>query len=101
MSSPTVSAQGPALRAEINRRLLDSGELERLETLLLDLLRESGWYEDTKKLCHERLRAQDAKIGNFNALVADVEGRVKETVPEGVKVEVVKAIKKVLESMIE
>lgn len=69
--------------------------------MLLDLLRESGWYENTKNLCHERLRTQDAKIGNFNALVTDVERRVRETVPENVKVEVVKAIKKVLESMMD
>lgn len=69
--------------------------------MLLDLLRESGWYENTKSLCHERLRTQDAQIGNFNALLADVEKRVRETVPEKVKVEVVKAIKKVLEGMID
>lgn len=69
--------------------------------MLLDLLRESGWYENTKNLCHERLRTQDAQIGNFNALLADVEKRVRDNVPEKIKVEVVKAIKKVLEGMID
>lgn len=69
--------------------------------MLLDLLRESGWYENTKNHCHERLRTQDAQIGNFNELLADVEKQVKETVPEKVKVEVVKAIKKVLEGMMD
>ncbi|PWW77650.1 hypothetical protein C7212DRAFT_179352 [Tuber magnatum] len=94
-------SQDTALRSEVNRRLLESGELERLEALFLDLLRESGWYENTKNTCTEKLRSGGLASGGFNRLTEEVERECRETVPEGVRLEMVMAIKKVLEGMVE
>ncbi|RPA98093.1 hypothetical protein L873DRAFT_1828627 [Choiromyces venosus 120613-1] len=104
-------SQDTTLRAEINRRLLESGELERLESLFLDLLRESGWYENTKNTCAEKLRSSGefagggggvgSSSGGFNRLTEEVERECREKVPEVVRVEMVTAIKKVLEGMVE
>ncbi|KAG0644111.1 hypothetical protein HOY80DRAFT_942784 [Tuber brumale] len=94
-------SQDTTLRAEVNRRLLESGELERLEALFLDLLRGSGWYENTKNTCAEKLRSGELAGGGFNRLTEEVERECRERVPEEVRVEMVKAIKKVLEGMVE
>ncbi|CUS14402.1 unnamed protein product [Tuber aestivum] len=95
-------SQDTTLRSEVNRRLLESGELERLEALFLDLLRESGWYENTKNMCTEKLRSGGlAGGGGFNRLTEEVERECRERVPEGVRLEMVMAIKKVLEGMVE
>ncbi|KAL7266841.1 hypothetical protein RUND412_010596, partial [Rhizina undulata] len=52
-------------------------------------------------LCQERLRDPAAKIDNFNVLFEDVMQRAFESVPDGVKVEVVRGIKRVLEGMVD
>lgn len=69
--------------------------------LFLDLLRESGWYEDTKNTCTEKLRNGELAGGGFNRLTEEVERECRERVPEGVRREMVLAIKKVLEGMVE
>ncbi|KAI5846740.1 transcription factor e(y)2-domain-containing protein [Tricharina praecox] len=99
--SATASGVPADTVAEINRRILESGELHKLETLLLQLLQESGWTEKLRALCQDRLRDPNAAVGNYEELRVAVDQEARETVPEAVKVEMVKRVLQVLRGMVE
>jgi hypothetical protein len=73
----------------------------RLESHLLQLLQESGWSENLRNLCQERLRDPTANIGNYEELRNSVDTQAKEMVPEAVKAEMVKKIAVLLRGMCE
>ncbi|KAF8465319.1 hypothetical protein BDZ91DRAFT_795045 [Kalaharituber pfeilii] len=100
-STTSLPASDAILRADINRRLLESGELEKLTAHLNMLLRESGWREQTFQSCNRALRDPDLKIGNYNSLYAAVEREAIESVDSAIKIEVVKRIREVLEAIVE
>ncbi|KAA8903591.1 transcription factor e(y)2-domain-containing protein [Sphaerosporella brunnea] len=87
--------------AEINRRILESGELAKLESHLLQLLQEAGWTEQLRKLCQERLRDPKAGVSNYADLRRAVEKEARESVPENVRLEMVRRVLQVLRGMVE
>ncbi|KAF8249505.1 hypothetical protein K440DRAFT_543066 [Wilcoxina mikolae CBS 423.85] len=97
----TTSGAPPETVAEINRRILESGELSKLESHLLQLLQESGWTEQLRTLCRERLRDPDARVGNYEDLRRAVDQEAREMVPEHVRVEMVRKVLGVLRGMVE
>ncbi|KAI5788731.1 transcription factor e(y)2-domain-containing protein [Pyronema domesticum] len=100
-SSIHSSGASPDIVAEVTRRILESGELGKLESHLLQLLQESGWSENLRNLCQERLRDPTANIGNYEELRNSVDTQAKEMVPEAVKAEMVKKIAVLLRGMCE
>ncbi|KAF8425194.1 hypothetical protein EV426DRAFT_62567 [Tirmania nivea] len=100
-STTTLPPSDALLRADINRRLLESGEYEKLSSHVTLLLRESGWRESTLHTCNRLLRDPCAKVINYQTLYAAVERDAMEGVDGQVKVEVVKRIREALEGMVE
>ncbi|KAI5792420.1 hypothetical protein DFH27DRAFT_187581 [Peziza echinospora] len=96
-----LSPSDASLRADINRRLLESGDLERLTTHLGHLLRESGWREQTLNSCTRALRDQDMHIANYSSLYSAVEQDAVAAVDAAIKIDVVRRIREVLESMVD
>ena len=119
-SAPTTSSGTPPdlVVAEINRRILESGELSkhvpfpyasyrtrlmrsRLESHLLQLLQEAGWTEQLRMKCEERLRDPEAAVGSYDELRDAVEEDAVKMVPDHVKVEMLKKLLVVLRGMVE
>ncbi|KAA8914875.1 hypothetical protein FN846DRAFT_925266 [Sphaerosporella brunnea] len=101
-SSQKHASGAPAeIVAEINRRLLESGELVKLESHLLQLLQEAGWTEQLRTLCQERLRDPKAGVANYADLRRSVEKEARESVPKDVRLEMVGRVLQVLRGMIE
>ncbi|CCX31188.1 Similar to Enhancer of yellow 2 transcription factor; acc. no. B0WG73 [Pyronema omphalodes CBS 100304] len=91
----------PEPESESKLELESTDEDEPLESHLLQLLQESGWSENLRNLCQERLRDPTANIGNYEELRNSVDTQAKEMVPEAVKAEMVKKIAVLLRGMCE
>lgn len=72
-----------------------------LESDLLQLLQASGWTEQLRALCTERMRDPEAGVGSYGDLRRAVDGEAREMVPEEVRVEMVKKVMGVLKSIVE
>lgn len=75
--------------------------MHRLESDLLQLLQESGWTEQLRTLCRERMRDPEAGVANYTDLRRAVDKDARELVPEGVRVEMVRRVLGVLRGMVE
>ncbi|KAK9464952.1 transcription factor e(y)2-domain-containing protein [Lipomyces arxii] len=85
------------VKAKIHQKLVESGEYERISTLLRQKLIETGWYEQVRELATERMRAQESS--NFDKLVDDVELSALSLVSDEVKIEILNMIKTFLEGI--
>jgi hypothetical protein len=120
-SSSSSNTQDTDLRAELNRLLLESGQLQQLETHLLSLLQEAGWTENLRLLCREKLSSpkapreggsvggggegtgegKEALVGNYRELLSEVRDQAMGTVPEVVRSEMLKKLGRVLSGWVE
>lgn len=89
------------MAAEINRRLLETGELKRLESHLLQLLQANGWTEQLRTLCRDRLRDPELSISNYRELRGVVEEDAVVMVPENVRVEIIRHVLDVVKGFVE
>ncbi|KAK9471482.1 transcription factor e(y)2-domain-containing protein [Dipodascopsis tothii] len=86
------------IRAQVNQKLIESGEYERMSKHLKKRLSEAGWFVEVNALATDNVRRQDTP--NFEALVADVEARALELVPDEIKIEILRMIKQFIEGVI-
>ena len=73
----------------------------RLSAHLNHILRESGWREKTMQACIKALREGDGACASYGLLYQRVEGDAVEGVPEGVRREVVRRVREVLEGVVD
>merc|ERR1711934_163025 len=84
------------LRANINKKLQETGEKERLKDLLREKLLESGWRDQLKKHCAEKIRQKGLDEITLEGLVDEITPHARDTVPDHVKMELLRRIRKFL-----
>merc|ERR1712010_59900 len=84
------------LRASINQKLSETGEKERLKELLREKLLESGWREALKKHCSDVIREKGLDEITLEGLVDEITPHARDTVPDHVKMELLRRIRKFL-----
>ncbi|KAL1408446.1 SAGA histone acetylase and TREX-2 complexes component [Vanrija albida] len=88
-----------ALLDAIRKRLLETGDWERISRLLRTQLEESGFDDDVKDLAKEKARKAGAP--SLGKLVAEVAPAAKGMVSDSVREAVVREIEAVLEREVE
>jgi len=88
-----------ALYAQLQRRMVQSGEWDRMSVQLAGLLNESGWLDDFKHRSKEMARNRDSV--SFASLMAELRPQAEGAVSLAVKQEMLKAIRQYLEKQIE
>ncbi|PAA59668.1 hypothetical protein BOX15_Mlig015358g3 [Macrostomum lignano] len=84
------------VRAQVNQRLIQSGERERLKELLRTRLNECGWREKLKQHCKEIVRQKGLEQITVDDLVAEITPKGRALVPDEVKKELLQRIKSFL-----
>jgi len=95
-TAPSHTEPTPAeianLQDALIKRLLQSGEWERISSALKDRLTESGWTDETYHQAKEYAR-QQPKL-QFQTLMTDFTPRVEATVPGDVKEDILELLRK-------
>merc|ERR1711959_881825 len=84
------------LRSSINQKLQETGEKERLKETLRTKLLESGWRDQLKKHCAEAIRRKGLDEITLEGLVDEITPHARDTVPDSVKMELLRRIRKFL-----
>jgi len=81
------------VRAQINQKLVESGERERLKELLRTQLVECGWRDQLKQHCKEVVKQKGLEHITVDDLVAEITPKGRELVPDQVKKELLQRIR--------
>jgi len=84
------------LRQSINQKLMANGEKDRLKERLRARLLETGWRDQLKKHCAEVIRRKGLDEITLEGLVDEITPHARETVPDDVKMELLRRIRKFL-----
>jgi enhancer of yellow 2 transcription factor len=85
------------LKTQINQKLEESGERERLKELLRNRLKECGWREQLKNHCREVIAIKGLNNVTVDSLVQDVTPKARAAVPDYVKKELLQNIRDYLD----
>ncbi|GJF00168.1 transcription factor e(y)2-domain-containing protein [Phanerochaete sordida] len=96
---PRKDAGKDALYAAISRRMIESGEWERISDLLLKRLNEAGWVDQVHHESKETARRADSTP--VRQLLEQLKPHAESTVPPAVRQEVLAVIRQYLDSQIE
>lgn len=97
MSSSQTVEQG--LYREVHRRLVQTGEWNRILGLLAHKLNETGWTDDMRH--HGKEAARDLESPKFCTIFEQVEPQAQSSIPLAVKQEVMVLITQFLEKEFE
>eukprot|EP00741_Cyanophora_paradoxa_P007881 tig00001224_g7625.t1 len=86
------------MRATINAKLMETGEKDRLKELLATKLTECGWRDEMKSYCKEIIKSKGMDKVTVEELVSEITPRGRATVPDDVKAELLRRIKRFLET---
>ena len=75
------------IRAQINEKLSESGERQKLKELLCARLIESGWRDQLKTKCKEIIQNKGLEKITISQLVEEITPFARSTVPENIKSE--------------
>lgn len=89
------SSEVVTLQDSLIKRLIQSGEWDRISALLKEKLSESGWTDETYHQTREHARQQPRL--HFRSLMEEVVPKVEANVPSSVKEEVLAMIKTFVE----
>lgn len=81
------------MRIQINQKLVETGERERLKELLRTRLIECGWRDQLKAQCKEIVRKKGLENVRVDDLVAEITPRGRALVPDQVKKELLQQIR--------
>ena len=84
------------MRAQINQKLVESGERERLKELLRTRLIECGWRDQLKAYCKEIVKEKGLEHITVDDLVSEITPRGRALVPDQVKKELLQRIRSFL-----
>ncbi|KAJ6617904.1 transcription factor e(y)2-domain-containing protein [Mycena sp. CBHHK59/15] len=96
---PPTQADLDALQAQLQKRLLESGEWDRIKFILASKLNESGWTDDMRSRSKERARSMEAL--SFAKLWEELTSHAQSSVSLAVRKEVVALIRGYLEKQFE
>ncbi|XP_075244024.1 transcription and mRNA export factor ENY2-like [Convolutriloba macropyga] len=86
-------AKDAQLRAQINEKLVKSGERERLKNELRKRLIECGWRDQLKAHCKDVVREKGLENVKVEELVAEITPKGRALVPDNVKKELLQLIR--------
>jgi len=92
---PVKPAEVDALHAQIQRRLVESGEWDRIMSVFSSKLNESGWSDDLRHRSKEHARAMEPL--SFEGLFNEFSPHAQSTVPPAVKREILAQIREYVE----
>eukprot|EP00483_Globobulimina_turgida_P011884 UN11906 len=75
------------IRSQINDKLTESGEREKLKELLHTRLIESGWRDQLKTKCKEIIQNKGLEKITVQQLIEEITPFARSTVPENIKSE--------------
>jgi len=84
------------VRQQITRKLVETGEREKLKELLRFKLVECGWRDQLKQNCKEIVRKRGLENVTVDELVAEITPQGRQTVPDAVKKELLQRIRQFL-----
>ncbi|KAK9667606.1 hypothetical protein K7432_017619 [Basidiobolus ranarum] len=92
------------IRMSLCQKFTESGEKDRLQSILQERLRECGWLESIKAHCSEivkeKLKTDGVTGVTVNEMVSQITPHARGTVPEDIKADMLLRIKKYLEESI-
>lgn len=91
-------ASRPLAEEEVRSKLIEAGEKERLKALLKERLLECGWRDAVKDECRKIVRQRGYENLTVDQLAKEVTPLGRAMVPDGVKAELLQAIRQVLRS---
>ncbi|KAL4072007.1 transcription factor e(y)2-domain-containing protein [Scleroderma yunnanense] len=97
-----MSKLGPdsdALYEQVHRRMVESGEWDRILRVLSNRLSEQGWSGSVHDRAKERARTMDPPF--FQTILEEVSRYAQATVPPAVKDEVTKKIREFVQAQFE
>ncbi|KAJ7186736.1 transcription factor e(y)2-domain-containing protein [Mycena filopes] len=96
---PPAAAEVDALQVQLQQRLLESGEWDRIKFILASKLNDSGWTDDMRNRSKERARTMDPL--SFTALLEEMVPHAHTSVPLAVRREVVALLRVFLDKQFE
>ncbi|XP_065828275.1 transcription and mRNA export factor ENY2-like [Oscarella lobularis] len=84
------------IRSQINQKLVESGEKERLMEMLRMKLMECGWRDQLKAYCKDIVRQKGLDHVSVDDLVAEITPKGRALVPDEVKRDLLQKIKEFL-----
>ncbi|KZT01675.1 uncharacterized protein LAESUDRAFT_730946 [Laetiporus sulphureus 93-53] len=90
--------QKDVLFAQIQRRMVEHGEWDRLSWLLNQKLSEAGWLDEYRDKSRETLRTDSVSVGS---IMAEVWPQAEASIPAKAKREMIAMIRQYLETQLE
>jgi enhancer of yellow 2 transcription factor len=84
------------IKSQINQKLIESGEKERLQEYLRTRLVESGWKDQLKEHCKEVVRQKGLDRVTVDDLVGEITPKARAAVPDDVKRDLLQKIREFL-----
>ena len=89
------------IRTQINEKLTESGEREKLKELLRARLIESGWRDNLKTKCKEIIQNKGLEKITVQQLVEEITPYARSTVPENIKSELLSHLREFIQVQLE
>ena len=89
------------IRSQINEKLSESGEREKLKELLRARLVESGWRDQLKTKCKETITNKGLEKITVQQLVEEITPYARSTVPENIKAELLSHLREFIQQQLE
>ncbi|KAJ7034746.1 transcription factor e(y)2-domain-containing protein [Mycena alexandri] len=96
---PVAPAELDTLQAQLQQRLLESGEWDRIKFILASKLNDSGWTDDMRNRSKERARTMDPL--SFTTLLEEMVPHAQTSMPLAVRREVVALLRVFLDKQFE
>mmetsp|Transcript_57323 Transcript_57323/g.91256 ORF Transcript_57323/g.91256 Transcript_57323/m.91256 type:complete len:112 (+) Transcript_57323:37-372(+) len=89
------------IRSQINDKLQESGEREKLKELLRVRLVESGWRDQLKRKCKQVIENKGLEKITVQQLVDEITPYARSTIPENIKAELLSHLREFIQSHLE
>ncbi|KAJ6602532.1 transcription factor e(y)2-domain-containing protein [Mycena vulgaris] len=96
---PVAPADLDALQAQLQQRLLESGEWDRIKFILASKLNDSGWTDDIRNRSKERARSMEPL--SFATLLEEMAPHAQTSTPLAVRREIVALLRAYLDKQFE
>ncbi|KIM87807.1 hypothetical protein PILCRDRAFT_261961 [Piloderma croceum F 1598] len=88
-----------ALYAQVQRKLVESGEWDRIQLILMNKLNESGWTDDLRHRSKEN--ARDMEPLSFRVLLKGLAPHIQTSIPPAIRKEMMAVIRQYVEKQFE
>ncbi|GMM31265.1 Sus1 protein [Martiniozyma asiatica (nom. inval.)] len=89
------------LHARIQQELVSSGKYKEIYNLLETELRNSGWYDNFQSMTQNAVETSTDQDLKFGILLSSLQGKGMQSVPDEVKIKVMKKIAEFLDDVVE